>query len=393
MRKTFSDFFDMGNHYPFSNYSRNCEGNLNKLTNFKFKEESENFYTQFINNSFLANKKEPYLIFSYNKLFSSEKCSNILKRKVLTQEEINFLNKNTFSVYICEKYSCESLNEKIDFEDEGKNLLKAFDTFAKKNEIHKIKIYTCESNVNFLNSHYDNLEIYSKNIFLSLVSYKMKNENKYFTSQKDEIIKKFWCGNLQYRYPRHAVSLFLKDRTGNFSWNFKQKFENEKTEKFLSQLKKYNTNYYKLILKNDVKNMMIEMDSETNSSSDSIKSFYRESFCAIVTETFFKSPHTDISEKTLYAICYGRPFIVVGTFGVLKHLKKLGFKTFNEFWDESYDEEEDPYKRLFKIFDLIEYVDSLSMRELQDWYQNMIPILEHNIEVLKSLQYNDEVFE
>ena len=42
---------------------------------------------------------------------------------------------------------------------------------------------------------------------------------------------------------------------------------------------------------------------------------------------------------------------------MLKKLRELGFKTFGNFWDESYDEIEDKMERLEKVFEVIAYID------------------------------------
>ena len=43
-----------------------------------------------------------------------------------------------------------------------------------------------------------------------------------------------------------------------------------------------------------------------------------------------------ITEKTYKPIAFMQPFILVAAAGSLRHVQDMGFKTFNEFWDESY---------------------------------------------------------
>jgi hypothetical protein len=66
----------------------------------------------------------------------------------------------------------------------------------------------------------------------------------------------------------------------------------------------------------------------------------------------------------------------------LKKLKEFGFKTFSDWWDESYDTEEDDSKRINKIFELIEHINTKSLDELKDMYISMIPTLQHNFDLL-----------
>jgi hypothetical protein len=121
-------------------------------------------------------------------------------------------------------------------------------------------------------------------------------------------------------------------------------------------------------------------------------SICKKSFCSVVNETRFAYPFGNFSEKTLAAINSKIPFIVVSSPYTLEYLKKLGFKTFKEFWDESYDTEEDHGKRLLKIFKVIEYIDSLSINQLKDMYSLMYKTLNYNSLVFKKLKSNKLIF-
>jgi hypothetical protein len=89
---------------------------------------------------------------------------------------------------------------------------------------------------------------------------------------------------------------------------------------------------------------------------------YNDSFVSVVTETFFftndevDTPWNNIqpipsfvTEKTEKCFSALHPFIIVSTPYFLKHLKQLGFKTFDKWWDESYDLEENDDIRMQKI--------------------------------------------
>ena len=64
--------------------------------------------------------------------------------------------------------------------------------------------------------------------------------------------------------------------------------------------------------------------------------------------------------------------------GTLKYLHEHGYKTFDKFWDESYDSCTNHEERLYKIFEVIEYIESKSIEELKDIYKEMESILSHN---------------
>ena len=46
---------------------------------------------------------------------------------------------------------------------------------------------------------------------------------------------------------------------------------------------------------------------------------------------------TEVSEKVIKPIAYYHPFIVFGSYETLKYLHRVGFETFGNLWDESYD--------------------------------------------------------
>jgi hypothetical protein len=79
------------------------------------------------------------------------------------------------------------------------------------------------------------------------------------------------------------------------------------------------------------------------------------------------------------------PFILVAPPHSLEYMKKLGFKTFDKFWDESYDQEDNHQTRLLKILDLIDYIDSKSIHELTIMYSAMQETIEHNFLVLSKI--------
>ena len=115
-----------------------------------------------------------------------------------------------------------------------------------------------------------------------------------------------------------------------------------------------------------------------------ISNVYNLSFCNIITETQFNittEKSMQITEKTDKSFTTLQPFVLVSTTGTIKRLHEYGFKTFDKWWDESYDLEEDNNIRLQKIFNVIEYINSLSMEKLTEMYNDMKPILIHNFKL------------
>lgn len=62
-----------------------------------------------------------------------------------------------------------------------------------------------------------------------------------------------------------------------------------------------------------------------------------DSYFSVISETKFNDSASFITEKTTKLFYYGHPFIVIGGKNTLKELRSMGFKTFPELFDESYD--------------------------------------------------------
>jgi hypothetical protein len=98
----------------------------------------------------------------------------------------------------------------------------------------------------------------------------------------------------------------------------------------------------------------------------------------VVTETIYFEPKLHLTEKIFKPIVTGRPFILVAAPGNLKYLKKYGFKTFDHWIDESYDDILDHYDRIEAITNEIDRLCALSPSELVDMYSEMKSILDYN---------------
>ena len=133
-----------------------------------------------------------------------------------------------------------------------------------------------------------------------------------------------------------------------------------------------------------------------NTKETMLGNFYKDIFVDIVTETRFAQPCANYSEKVLHPIQYMKPFILLAPPHALKYLKESGYQTFDQFWDESYDETEDHGERLRKILELIKFILDKPIEELHTMYQQMMPVIEHNRQTFMSLtavpNYDDTEF-
>jgi len=129
----------------------------------------------------------------------------------------------------------------------------------------------------------------------------------------------------------------------------------------------------------------ITLDGAPNSLSTRYQwDFIQHAFLYVVTETVFNYPYTFISEKSFKGITAKRPFIIVGTPNCIGLLQSFGFKTFSQWWDESYDQELDPTIRFKKLLNIIDYVNSLSINELKELCLDMQDVLDYNFQHYKT---------
>jgi hypothetical protein len=125
----------------------------------------------------------------------------------------------------------------------------------------------------------------------------------------------------------------------------------------------------------------------------------QESFLSLVTETLIedelmftdRQEHNEnfpifLTEKTYRPISVGHPFMIFGTRHHLKKLKERGFRTFDAWWSEKYDEEIDPNLKTKMIVKEIQKLSAMSPSELRKMRYEMEPVLLHNLTLLKSLQ-------
>lgn len=127
----------------------------------------------------------------------------------------------------------------------------------------------------------------------------------------------------------------------------------------------------------------IEIDKslETNWANDISEQDYNRTFLSLVTETHYDKNTLFLSEKIFKPIYMGHPFIVLGNPHTLKKLKSMGYKTFSNWWDESYDDEENLYKRTEMIVNILKKLNEIphhdlikirnEMKETLDWNQHV----------------------
>jgi hypothetical protein len=112
---------------------------------------------------------------------------------------------------------------------------------------------------------------------------------------------------------------------------------------------------------------------------------HMNSFLNIVTETMWNKESIFLTEKTYKPMYMCQPFIIFGNPHSLKKLKEYGFKTFDKWWDESYDDELDLNIRLEKITNILEEIANWDFDKCFEITNQMEEVLIHNYKRMISM--------
>lgn len=251
----------------------------------------------------------------------------------------------------------------------------------------------------FLTSFYDYPSIYENDYKLNFgASIHIHHwQLAYNIPLKKDIKKNFLTLNRSFRNEAHwhrkELYNFMKENNlfdkSYASFRFVKEFDNNFNES-IQHIDDINSNH----------NMYTQID---------LKPLYETSFVTILTESNFGpsirmrllSPSPDksdemcefrndyLTEKTSRSLMLGMLFIMIGPYKSLDRLKNMGFKTFDKFINEDYDNEYDSLKRFEMIKTEIIKLSKLSISEMESIYKEIYPILIHNRNNIKSIQNNN----
>lgn len=180
-----------------------------------------------------------------------------------------------------------------------------------------------------------------------------------------------------------------------FTFHYDRNVDFHRDQLGLDQLLTYNFSSDQL---NDatalVNNSPIKIDDQVDTypvlvpAHFNIAKVYHRFFIEIICETYFTGRSFYPTEKMWRPIILKTPFIIQGPQNYYNNLKRLGFKTFHDFWDEGWGE--DPYDcQLPEILKIVDHISQLPVEELKYMHDDMQPILEHNYNVFMNLDTRD----
>jgi hypothetical protein len=381
--------------------------------------------------------KDPFIIYMLNGPI--KELENLLH----DQHTINFLNGVGLTIYLNEPlcsyditykspYSSANrhtmwfyseFNQDVKPENLRADELDSIEKYIDRNGLTSVTVRTGDRGVEYWYPCYQpKMALKCDDIFLKSVYYFASHGDRCDTS----FTKKFINLNWRYTKHRHMVSAYVNRLSGYCSWYFKGDLDIlqdglwaylphwETDNTFPEQCKnlklgleelnkkvplnvdqnviKFNTmdhsHFFNVWPQSDVIRSG-DSPSTENVSSDRLLKFYKDVFCDIITESRFAQPTANYSEKVYQAMFFRKPFILVAPPLTLQYLKEDGFKTFDRFWDEHYDNIFTHGDRMGMIFKIIDYIDSKSIEELREMYLEMTDILDHNFNLVsEKLDYS-----
>lgn len=171
---------------------------------------------------------------------------------------------------------------------------------------------------------------------------------------------------------------------GNFLLNLNDDLLSADVKNVIIENLKINQHNFPLILNNND-------GSNTNAIYVTDTLYYKNSYFSLVTETFFFSKFNSLrweeesiffSEKIFKPIACNHPFILVSRPKSLEYLRKLGYKTFHPFIDESYDLIQNDEIRLLTIVNEVERLSKQTPEQWLKWLSDIKEIVEHNQKTL-----------
>lgn len=126
---------------------------------------------------------------------------------------------------------------------------------------------------------------------------------------------------------------------------------------------------------------------QQNSHWTLVAEHFDDSYCHLVFETLYDAEQSGgafLTEKIFKPIRHAQPFVVFGTMHTLTTLRKMGYQTFDQQLDNSYDEEINNTDRFVKTLDLVK---QLNQTNLHDFYVSCKDQILHNQELFLSSKY------
>ena len=223
----------------------------------------------------------------------------------------------------------------------------------------------------------------------------LDNVNNYRCYPEYEIDHIKWTGGVSwfwfYMYRKHLHNKLQFDHSEkHYDFLFLNKEGREHRKKLLRSLPKH-------ILDNSLYSNWPTKKLDTNYELPWCKDYpyrgmdqdiyelpYNHTKFSLISETNDNANEVFITEKIWKPIIAQQPFVVHGNHLYLQKVREIGFKTFAQYFDESYDLEIDPDSRINKIVTLCDQLRSINW---QDLYLQTQSLRQHNYDRFFDTEY------
>lgn len=117
-------------------------------------------------------------------------------------------------------------------------------------------------------------------------------------------------------------------------------------------------------------------------TSSSCSELLQQAFLWVATESEVNYPVSFLSAIGARSFYAKRPFVIISGIGTVKRIQSFGFKTFNDYWDESYDQETDHSTRIKKVMKIVNDIAQMSKSDIISLATSMADVLEYNYQHL-----------
>lgn len=127
--------------------------------------------------------------------------------------------------------------------------------------------------------------------------------------------------------------------------------------------------------------------SEANAANQYNLDIYKNSLLTVITETMFEKDVTFLSEKVFKPLALGHPILLLSTEGSLRTLREMGFRTDWCGINDSYDEIENPKRRMQVVHELLrEWIQTPRHVKIDKIVQSFDTI-EHNMKLMRETDF------
>tara|TARA_B100002019_G_scaffold282824_2_gene288519 strand:- start:708 stop:1994 length:1287 start_codon:yes stop_codon:yes gene_type:complete len=279
---------------------------------------------------------------------------------------------------------------------------------AKKTHLEEIKFFQCY--VNECGRRY-----FDKNWKWEAYEYDSDSVEEPISEDKAKTFKKWLfdikedVGDRKYRFLQynnalapHRLSMISWAMLNDFDKFFNWSYINTQEDTINHNRYKEQGLYHKRLIENAEKriipNIPIWMENDEwaqkfhpfNNNLPN-KRHYDTTYCGIYGETNFhceKPGYSRFTEKSIHGFIM-HPSLIMATPGSVSLMRDLGFKSFPQVFDESYDDIEEPSKRFYAITQEVKKICKMPKQELIERVNDCRDNILHNQQVLFNMDIND----